>query len=295
MTGIHLVAYVMTMPADWHLSPVAVVALVVALLNERGRRTLAKRQGATLRRATLRRSILLDVGLVALALLASGPTEKWAMQSLLVHMVVHVFDMFFLPPLLVAGAPLVPLWFAFGVTRRRRLLRWYYVSPTGKLLGGVVRKLTSPLVSVVLFNATMIFWHISAVFNWASWNEWVMDWLMTPSFIIVGVLFWRIILSSYPRRPKATPAFQVAAVVATAFEMLVLAIAMGVMTKVAWYSMPVDMYGPVTAFHQQRLGAGVLWICGDFWVAPALVLIGYRVFKRGEPTGLKLDAMVLGR
>jgi len=35
-----------------------------------------------------------------------------------------------------------------------------------------------------------------------------------------------------------------------------------------------------TAFHRQQLAAGLLWICGDFWGVPCLVLIVRRLSKR---------------
>jgi hypothetical protein len=34
------------------------------------------------------------------------------------------------------------------------------------------------------------------------------------------------------------------------------------------------------AFSQQRLAAGILWICGDGWAIPCLVLVLYRLVKR---------------
>ena len=62
-------------------------------------------------------------GLLGLFLVASGPLERWGMEWLSVHMIMHVVEMFFLPPLLIIGAPSVPLMFAFPVDSRRRLLR----------------------------------------------------------------------------------------------------------------------------------------------------------------------------
>jgi hypothetical protein len=34
------------------------------------------------------------------------------------------------------------------------------------------------------------------------------------------------------------------------------------------------------AFHQQQLAAAILWICGDFWAVPLLVMIARRVVSR---------------
>ena len=42
--------------------------------------------------------------------------------------------------------------------------------------------------------------------------------------------------------------------------------------------MNVVMDGSVAALRDQRWAAGILWVCGDFWAVPALVLIAYRVF-----------------
>jgi hypothetical protein len=69
-----------------------------------------------------------------------------------------------------------------------------------------------------------------------------------------------------------------AAVVITAFEMLVLAMSMAIFTKTPWYSMNIFMDGSSAALRDQRFGAGILWICGDFWAVPALVLIAYRLY-----------------
>ena len=91
--------------------------------------------------------------------------------------------------------------------------------------------LTNPIVAVVLFNAVMVLWHIPVIFDWASWHGWVMNWLMAPSFVIVGLLFWRVILPSHPWPARGSTRVQIGAIVVTAFEMLVLAMAMSIFTK----------------------------------------------------------------
>ena len=200
------------------------------------------------------------------------------MQWLSVHMIIHVLEMFYLPPLLIIGAPWVPLLFALPVGPRRRLLRAYYQSRSRRWLRGRVRSvLTNPIVAMVLFNAVMVLWHIPVIFDWASWHGWVMNWLMAPSFVLVGLLFWRVILPSHPWPARGSTRMQIAAIVVTAFEMLVLAMAMSIFTKGPWYSMNVLMDGAAAALRDQRWAAGILWVCGDFWAVPALVLIAMRI------------------
>jgi len=78
-----------------------------------------------------------------------------------------------------------------------------------------VAALTNPIVAIVLFNGTMILWHLPAVYDWASWHQWAMDWVMAPMFVVVGYLFWRVILPSHPTGPRGSTKVQVAAVVVT--------------------------------------------------------------------------------
>lgn len=268
----------MTLPPFWQLSPLAVVAVVLGIAHEVGRRRLAERQTPSHRRARWHRSLAFYAGLTLVSLVASGPLQRWSMTWLSVHMVSHVFEMFYLPPLLILGAPWVPLLFALPVQHRRRLLRAYHLSRSGAWFRGPIGVLTHPVTAIVLFNATMIFWHLPRIYDWGSWNDWAMNWLMAPMFLVTGYLFWRVILPSHPGPPRGSPKIQVAAIVITAFEMLVLAMSMAIFTKTPWYSMHVFMDGPAAALRDQRWAAGILWVCGDFWAAPALALVAYRFF-----------------
>ena len=284
----------MTLPAFWQVSPVAVVALVVGVAHEVGLRRLASRQKASHRSRTRRRSLAFYAGLFILIAVVSGPLERWAMAWLSVHMVVHVIEMFYLPPLLIVGAPWVPLVFALPVERRRRLLRAFYRSRRWGWARGLRSVVSDPLFAIVLFNGVMVVWHLPVVYDWASWNEWAMAWLMAPSFLISGILFWRVILPSHPWPSRGSTRIQIVAVVVTAFEMLVLAMALAIFTKTPWYSMNVLMDGSVAALRDQRWAAGILWVCGDFWAIPALVLVAYRVYGSEGGVSASLER-ALGR
>ena len=87
---------------------------------------------------------------------------------------------------------------------------------------------------------------------------------------------------------------QIAAILVTAFEMLVLAMAMSIFTKGPWYSMNVVMDGAAAALRDQRWAAGILWVCGDFWAVPALVLIAMRVSAASGGVSASFER-VLGR
>ena len=118
----------MQLPPYWQVTPITIVAVMVGIGHEIGLRRLAHRQTPAHRRKTCRRSWALYVGLLGLVVAASGPLERWAMARLSIHMVLHILEMFYLPPLLIIGAPWIPLLFAVPVDQRRRLLRWYWHS-----------------------------------------------------------------------------------------------------------------------------------------------------------------------
>lgn len=284
----------MQLPPLWQVTPLGVVALLSGITYEMGLRWLAYRQTPEHRRQTRRRSMVFYSGLLGLILVSSGPLERWGMEWLSVHMIMHVIEMFFLPPLLIMGAPSVPMLFALPVDSRRRLLRSFYRSPSMWWLRGLVAVLTNPIVAIVLFNFVMVLWHIPVVFDWASWHGWVMNWLMAPSFVIAGLLFWRVILPSHPWPARGSTRVQIAGIVATAFEMLVLAMAMSIFSKGPWYSMNVLMEGSAAALRDQRWAAGILWVCGDFWAVPALILIAMRVSASSGGVSASLER-ALGR
>jgi cytochrome c oxidase assembly factor CtaG len=284
----------MQLPPYWQVTPIGLLAVVVGIGHEMGLRWLAVRQIPEHRRITRRRSWVFYTGLAGLILVVSGPLERWSMAWLSIHMALHILEMFYLPPLLIIGAPWVPLLFALPVDQRRRLLRSYYHSPWIAAPRRLRAALTNPVVAVILFNGVMVVWHLPVVFDWAASRYWVMNWLMAPSFLVTGLLFWRIILPSHPWGPRGSSRIQIAAIVVTAFEMLILAMAMAIFTKVPWYSMNVLMDGPAAALRDQRYAAGILWICGDFWAIPALVFVGFRV--RGREGGLSASLeRALGR
>jgi putative membrane protein len=266
----------------WQITPLGVLAVAIGIAYEIGLRRLAKRQTLGHQRQSRRRSLLFYAGLIGLVGVVSGPLERWAMAWLTAHMVIHVLEMFFLPPLLVMGGARVPLLFALPVHWRRHLLRAYYQSRPGAWVRKFISSVTSPIVAIVLFNVVMVLWHLPRVYDWASSNDWSMNWLMAPSFIVAGLLFWRILLPSPPSPPRGPMRIQIFAIIVSAFEMLVLAMSLAIFTKTPWYSMNVRMDGPVAALRDQRWAAGILWICGDFWAVPAFVLVVHRTYAGGR-------------
>jgi len=213
------------------------------------------------------------------------------MTNLANHMIGHVIVMFLVPIGLVLSGTARSWWWLLPVTRRRKVLRWCNVDRSVH----VPKILFNPISAALVLNAVMVISHVPAVFDASMRNRWAMDYVLEPAFLLSGLFFFHFIISSTPRKNKVGIRLQLFMVLSTMLEMLVMAMALSIFSNSAWYEVMKPMAGmsnmnmagmsmPATtlleAFHQQQLAAGVLWVCGDFWAVPCLIVIMRRLAKR---------------
>jgi cytochrome c oxidase assembly factor CtaG len=237
------------------------------------------------RRASLQ-SLLALFSWTILWIATASSFARREMTNLPDHMIGHVLVMFLVPMGLIYSGYARSLWWIIGVTPRRRLLRWWYVTRSRRLPRWVLH----PFTATVILNVVMVASHTPRFFDFAMANRWAMDWLMEPAFLISGLFFFHFLLSAPPRHSKVKPGVQVVMIVATMFEMFVLAMSMSIFTKASWYNVMLPGHGMpfmpgmatsvTAAFHQQQLAAAILWICGDFWAVPILFVIARRLVSR---------------
>jgi putative membrane protein len=279
----------------WSFDPFLIVVAVLVVWHEIGLARLAQRSRPDRTAQRRRRSWLFYAGLVVLLLAVISPVDYWADGYFFVHMFQHMLLMFAAPTLVVAGAPWQPLLDGLPGRAGQAVTR-------GVLRGGWSRPLRAagafllrPWVSVTLFSLVMIAWHVPALFDLAQNNQYVHIWLMHGSFFIAGVLFWLQFIPSPPFRRRMSLPAQAVALVATNVVMWVLAMSMSILTQVSWYSVydhvPGVTLGP---FADQQIGAAILWVCGDFWAIPALIVVMRRLIEQDGSMGAALDKM-LGR
>jgi cytochrome c oxidase assembly factor CtaG len=232
---------------------------------------------------------------VVLLIAVDSPIDYWADAYFFVHMIQHLLLMFAAPVLVVAGAPWQPLldglpW-RTGRSVTAGVLRGGWSRPLRAVGGWLLR----PWVAVVTFNVVMLAWHVPALFDLAENNQAVHIWLMHSSFFAAGVLFWLQFIPSVPFRMKMPPVAQAAALVGTNVIMWILAMSMSFLTQVTWY--PVYNHVPgvtLPPFADQQIGAGILWVCGDFWAIPTLIVVVRRIIADDGSLGSAIDRM-LGR
>jgi len=273
--------------AHWSFDPFLIVAIVVAGWHEIGLARLARRSRPERTRERRRRSFCFYGGLVVLLLAVESPVDYWADDYFFVHMIQHLLLMFAAPTLVVAGAPWQPL--LDGLPGRA--LRGGWSRPLRAAAGWLLR----PWVAVVTFNVVMLAWHVPVLFDLAENNQAVHIWLMHGSFFLAGVLFWLQFIPSPPFRMRMPPVSQALALVATNVIMWILAMSMSFLTVVSWYPVYSHIAGvTLPPFADQQIGAGILWVCGDFWAIPCLIVVVRRIINADGDVGSAVDR-ILGR
>ncbi len=258
----------------WSFDPFVVIVVITVIANELGLGRLREHSLPARTRKRRKHSLVFYSGLVVLLIAIDSPVDYWSSNYFFVHMIEHLLLMFAAPILIVAGAPWIPLMFAFPVAARRRVGRFFYLSDKARGFRACWRFVRSPWFAVISFNATMVLWHIPALFDLAERNSSVHVWAMHGSFLVTGVLFWLQIIDSYPMKPARGAVWQASSIIATNVVMTLLAISMSILTTVSWYATYSHVPGvSMSPFADQQIGAAILWVCGDFWALPALIVI----------------------
>jgi cytochrome c oxidase assembly factor CtaG len=256
----------------WSFDPFLILAIAIAGWHEVGLWRLARRSRPERTRERRLRSLWFYAGLVVLLLAVESPVDYWADSYFLVHMIQHLLLMFAAPSLIVAGAPWQPLLAALPGHSGRSVTRGVLAGGWSRPLRAVGGFFLRPWVAVGLFNAVMLFWHLPAPFDLAENNQAVHIWLMHGSFFAAGVLFWLQFIPPFRRRMPLMS--QAAALLVTNAVMIGIAMSLSIFVNASVY--PVYDHVPgvtLPPFADQQIGAAILWVCGDFWALPAMIMI----------------------
>lgn len=135
-------------------------------------------------------------GMLILWLAIASPIDGFADVLLSAHMVQHFLLMSAVPPLILLGAPVVPL--------LRGLPRWVVRRSLGPLIAvqwtrSIGGFLTAPVVAWLVFNVVFLAWHLPKAYDFALSHESVHD-FEHICFLVTALFFWYVVLHPWPSR-----------------------------------------------------------------------------------------------
>jgi putative membrane protein len=280
MTPVTTVADLFT---RWEIPWVATSALAVtALVYARGWRRIRHTRPAQFPRWRLAAFL---GGLAALFVAVASPLDTFSESLLFMHMAQHYVLMSVAPPLLIFGAPVVPLlrglprWFM-------RVLRPLFVSGVFHATG---RFLTRPRVALLAMNAAYVGWHIPRAYEFALASE---NWhnFEHACFFFTNLMFWWPIIQPWPSRAAQSrwlliPYLLLADVVNTGVSAFLCF--SGRLLYPSYGGVP-RPFG-LSALDDQVAAGAFMWVCGTMvYLIPAVAIVAQLLSRGAEESGRTL-------
>jgi cytochrome c oxidase assembly factor CtaG len=250
---------------DWSLDPGLVYVAVAAALYVHGS------QGRDRPRPL--QALAFSAGLLTIVIALASPIDAYADQLFWMHMLQHILLLTVAPPLLLLGRPWPRMWRALPLEQRtkiaRTLARSRWVAP--------VRALARPLPAWILFNATILAWHIPAAYD-ATLTSGTVHALEHAMFFFIGLLFWARVIDPGPLRPRlvwpARVAYAASAMVVG--WMLAITLVMVQHPIYGYYAALQTRPGGISALTDQQIAAGVMWVPGSIAYTITFIIGFYR-------------------
>jgi putative membrane protein len=250
---------------DWSLDPSLVYVALAAslyLLGSRGRRRPPVLQAASF-----------ALGLLTIVIALDSPIDDYADRLFWVHMLQHILLLTVAPPLFLLGRPWPRMWWALPLRPRtalaRTLARGRWTRP--------LRMLARPLPAWILFNATVVVWHIPAAYDETLRNGAVHA-CEHAMFFFTGLLFWARVIDPGPLRPRLVWPVRIGYTVGAMVVGWLLAITLVIIQHpiYGYYAALATRPGGISALTDQQIAAGVMWVPGSLAYMVTFVIGFYR-------------------
>ncbi len=263
--------------SNWPLQWPLVVIVATGLLYWLGGTAGVARRDAV----TRARGAAFYLGLVSLVLAVDSPVDAYADRLFWAHMVQHVLLMMVAPPLLLLGKPWPRALRPLPLALRRPLARAALADARLARPRAVARLAAAPWPAFVLFNGTLVSWHLPVLYDLTLRDGPVHD-LEHALFFGTAVLFWVHLLPS--SRPRLTAAARVAYGTAALLVSWALAVVLGLATHPLYgaYAALPSRPGGLSALADQQLAAGVMWVPGS---VPLTIALFYAAAVWLQPAG----------
>jgi cytochrome c oxidase assembly factor CtaG/ferredoxin len=143
-----------------------------------------------------RRLLSFAAGLGAVFLAIASPLDAFGGLLLQVHMIQHLLLMMVAPPLILVGAPYLPILSGLPRVFTREVVGPFLIWPPLKRIGQL---LFNPVVCWIAFTTSNVLWHLPAFYELAlsspGWHQ-----VEHACFLLTALLFWWHVVLPWPGR-----------------------------------------------------------------------------------------------
>lgn len=232
------------------------------------------------------RPTLFYIGWLALLAGAISPIDGLSGDLFFMHMTQHMLLMMVGPPLILLGAPVVPVLRGLpDVVRYKLAIPLLQMRRVRKALFIVV----SPLIAWLFFVFTLWIWHVPSVYNDTIQNE-ALHLLQHSMFIGAAVFFWWSVIDPVPLRPRMPYGLRLLFLfLATAQNIALGAIITFSPDVLYTYYETVPRIWGVSVADDQTIAGLILWIPGAMMYFTALAAIFLVLLKKDDARMRRLE------
>jgi cytochrome c oxidase assembly factor CtaG len=218
-------------------------------------------------------ALAFSASLVTIVVALDSPIDEYADKLFWVHMLQHILLLTVAPPLLLLGKPWPRMWRALPFRPRTKIARSLALSPRM----APVRALARPVPAWIVFNATVVGWHIPGAYD-ATLTSGVVHAAEHAMFFFAGVLFWARVIDLGPLRPRLAWLLRIAyaAGAMVVSWLLAITLAMWPHALYGYYAALHSRPGGISVLTDQQIAAGVMWVPGSLAYVITFILGFYR-------------------
>ena len=230
-------------------------------------------------------------GIASLWIAIASPIDALDDYLLAAHMIQHFILMSIAPPLIVLGAPSVPLLRGIPYALRvvlRPLFR-------ARWLHRLARFFLHPVSAWLLMNIAYLGWHVPAAFELTFRSEAIHQ-LEHACFFLTSVAFWWVVLAPWPSR-RVWPRWAIIPYLLSADVLnTILSATLAFSGRVLYPSyLHAERISSLTPLQDQVAAGAEMWVLNSLvFLVPAVVLT-FRLFAPRSPQALPAPSSVSSR
>ena len=267
---------------SWSIPPAATFALVLTVL-------VYMRGWWLLRRARvpflpLWRAVAFLLGMFSLWVALASPMDVFNGFVLTAHMLQHLLLMMIAPPLVLLGAPLIPMVRGLPIFAAREFagpfLNWSVAKRTGSAL-------TNPVFALLLMGVVMFGWHTPALYELAlrspAWHQ-----VEHACFFITSLIFWWPVVQPWPSHAQWPRWAMVPYLLIADLQNTILSAILVFSDRVLYpsYSATPRLFG-LSALQDQAAAGAIMWVIGSVaFIIPAFVIAVQCLSRKPSPAAI---------